>query len=106
MSFSELLSLTAGGTVFIFAFMEGRKAGGSLGISVGLILGLAMGLGVFLGTRIILKQLIQRLNLHEPNLPLLRLALSWFICVAVFVGMAAVGIFASWLTRFVIRLMQ
>jgi cell division protein FtsX len=105
MQFIELLSLMAGGTVFFAAFMEGKKAG-VLGTSIGLVLGLALGFGVFWGTRVTLKRAIQRLNLQEPKPPPLRLALSWFICLAVFVGMVAAGIFASWFTRLVIHAIQ
>jgi len=36
----------------------------------------------------------------------LRLALSWFICLAVFVGMVAVGILTSWFTALVIQLIR
>jgi len=49
---------------------------------------------------------IQRLNLQQQNLPPLRLALSWFICFAVFVGMVAVGILTSWFTALVIQLIR
>src|SRR6266849_10409926 len=98
--FLELLSLTAGMTVFVAAFMEGRKAG-TLGTLVGLVLGLAIGSVVFLGTRAALKWAVRRLNLHEPNPPPLRLALSWLICIVALIGMVAAGIFVSRLTRVV-----
>jgi|YNPBryantNP2012_1023418.scaffolds.fasta_scaffold74025_1 uncharacterized membrane protein len=105
MQFIELLSLMAGGTVFFAAFMEGKKTG-VFGTSIGLVLGFALGVGVFWGTRVTLKWVIRRLNLQEPNPPPLRLALSWFICLAVFVGMAASGILTSWLTRLLIQAIQ
>jgi hypothetical protein len=100
--FVEYLSLIAGVTVLIFAFMEGRTAG-ALGTSVGLVLGLSIGLATFWGTRAALKWTCGRLNLYEPNLPPLRLALSWFICIAAFIWMGALGLIVSWLTRQVIH---
>jgi hypothetical protein len=100
--FLEYLSLVAGVTVFICAFMEGRTAG-VLGTSVGLVLGLSIGLAAFWGTRAALKWTCGRLSLDEPNVPPLRLAFSWFICLAAFIWMAVLGIIVIWVTRHVIR---
>lgn len=100
--FLELLSLLAGMTVFVAAFMEGKNAG-VLGISVSLVLGLAIGFSVFWGTRVTLKWAVRHLNLQEPNPPTQRLALSWLICLVVFGGIVAAGIFTSWFTRLVIH---
>jgi len=103
--FIEFLSLTAGMTVFVTAFIEGRKAG-VLGTSVGLVLGLAIGFGVFWGTRVTLKWAVGRLNLHEANPPPLRLALSWLICLGVLAAMVASVIITSWFTRLVIHSLE
>jgi hypothetical protein len=103
--FLEYLSLTAGVTVVISAFMEGKK-GGAVGISVALVLGLMIGLAAFWGTRSALRWTCGRLNLYEPNLPPLRLALSWVVCVAVFVWMAALAFIVTWLTKRLVHLTQ
>jgi len=79
------------------------KKTGVFGSLIGVVLGLALGLSVFWRTRVTLKWVIQHLNLREPNLPPLCPALSCFICLAVFVGMVAVGILTSWLRRLVIQ---
>jgi uncharacterized membrane protein len=101
----EFLSLTAGGTIFVAAFVEGRKAG-AFETCVGLVFGLAIGFGVFWGTRVTLKWAVRRLNLHELNHPPMRLALSWLICLVALVGMVGSGIIVTWLTRQVVHLMQ
>ena len=103
--FLDLLSLTAGVTVFVAAFMEGRKAG-ALGVSVGLVLGLAIGFGVAWGTRVALKWAVWRLGLHEAKLPPLRLVLAWVVCLAALVVIVASGISVSLLTREVIHLLE
>jgi len=103
--FMDLLSVIAGGSVFIAAFMEGRKAG-SLGTLLGLVLGLALGFVMFWGTRMGLKGTVRRLQLDEPNPPPLRLALAWLLCLAVPVATILAMIAVSWLARHVIHLVR
>ena len=100
--FLEFLSLVAGLTVFISAFMEAKDSG-KLGTVLGLVIGLTLGCVVFWGVRRALRYAVRRLSLHEPNPPPSHLALSWFICVAVLVGSAVLGVVVSWLTRKVIH---
>ena len=103
--FVEYLSLVTAVTVLIFAFMEGKKVG-SLGISVGLVLGVTIGLAAFLGTRAALRWACQRFNLYEPNLPPLRMALSWSICLGMFIWIPAWGCIVAWVTRHIIQFVK
>lgn len=88
----------AGATIFIAAFMEGRK-GGTLGILIGLLIGLGIGFGVFWTTRKALKWTLTRHGLYKAQLSPARMALVWGLIFATFVWMVLAGIAASWLTR-------
>jgi hypothetical protein len=103
--FMDLLSVIAGGSVFIAAFMEGRKAG-SLGTLLGLVLGLALGFVTLWGTRTGLKWAVGRLRLDDPNPPPLRLALAWLLCLAALVATVLAMIAVSWLARHLTHLMR
>ena len=100
--FTEFLSLMGGATMFIAAFMEGRK-GGALGILIGLLIGLGAGFGVFWTTRKSLKWTITRHGLYKAQLSPARMALVWSLILAIFVWMVLAGIAVSWLTRLVVR---
>ncbi len=49
---------------------------------VGFTLGLIVGIGIFLALKTLGVKMIRHLNLNEPKLPLNRLLVVWFMCVA------------------------
>lgn len=100
--FTEFLSLIAGATVFIGAFIEGRK-GGALGILIGLLIGLGVGFGVFWTTRKTIKWTLTWHQLYDAKLSPARMALTWGLIIATFVWMVLASITVTWLTRLIVR---
>jgi hypothetical protein len=99
--FTELLCLVAGGTVFINAFMEGRK-GGALGTLIGTLIGLGAGFGVFWTMRKATKWTVIRYQLYEAKLSTARLALSWGLVIVILICILLPGIAVAWLIRLIV----
>lgn len=101
--FLDLLSLMAGIAGCLGAVLSGKSTG-TLDLLIRWIFGLAIGFGCFFILRFGMKKILQTFRLYEPNLPPLRLMLSWLFSILGFVWIIVSGIIGFWITKSVIRL--
>lgn len=90
--------------VFLFAFMEGIKAG-----AVGVLIGLAVGVGTsvvfYSGVAILLGWVSRRLNFSKTTFQQrCSMIAGWILAIALFAWLILSASCAFWLTRLLLRM--
>jgi hypothetical protein len=101
--FLDLLSLMAGIAGCLGAVVSGKHPG-TIELLIRWTLGLTIGFGCFFILRFGMKRILQRFRLYDPNLPPLRLMLSWLFSILAFVWIIVSGVIGFWVTKSLIRM--